>query len=77
MEEARLSDEGRQDERESPGAESGIIVFGGGGGRGCSTRGCLFWIVISVFLSVGLTLLVNIVIWLFSGAPPGIPVVDV
>jgi hypothetical protein len=60
------------------GDESGIIVFGGGsGGRGCSARGCLFWILLSVFLSVGLTLLVNIVLWLFSGTPPGIPVVHV
>lgn len=71
---------GRPDDtdRRDLGDESGIIVFGGGsGGRGCSGRGCLFWILISVFLSVGLTLLLNIVVWLFSGAPPGIPVVDV
>lgn len=63
-------------ERRGLGDESGIIVFGGGG-RGCSLGGCLFWILISVTLSVGLTVLVNIIAWLFSGAPPGIPVVDV
>ncbi len=40
IEEARLNGEGRYDERESPGAESSIIVFGGGG-RGCSGIGCL------------------------------------
>ena len=43
--------------------ESGIIVFGGGGGRGCLGGGCLFWIV----LSVALTILVNLVLPLFSG----------
>lgn len=56
--------------------ESGIIVFGGGG-RGCSGTGCLIWILISVALSVGLTVLLNLMLWLFSGSPPGIPVVDV
>ena len=56
--------------------ESGIIVFGGGG-RGCSGTGCLIWIVISVALSVGLTVLLNLMLWLFSGSPPGIPMVDI
>lgn len=51
--------------------ESGIIVFGGGG-RGCSGRGCLFWIVVSVILSVGLTVLVNLVLLLFSGGGSGV-----
>ncbi|MEJ7843017.1 MAG: hypothetical protein WKF95_14740 [Rubrobacter sp.] len=47
-----------------------IIVFGGGGGgrRGCAGRGCLFWIVASVVLSVTLTILANLVLLLFSGA---------
>ena len=49
------------------GDESGIIVFGGGGGRGCAGRGCLFWIVVSVVLSVTLTVLANLVLLLFSG----------
>ena len=50
------------------GDESGIIVFGGGGsGRGCAGRGCLFWIVVSIVLSVTLTILVNLVLLLFSG----------
>ena len=62
-------------ERRGFGDESGVIVFGGGG-RGCSLGGCLFWILISVTLSVGLTVLVNIIAWLFSGSPPGVPVVD-
>ncbi len=43
--------------------ESGIIVFGGG--NGCSGRGCLFWILISVVLSVTLTVLLNLVFYLF------------
>lgn len=69
----RLSD---STERRGLGDESGVIVFGGGG-RGCSLGGCLFWILISVTLSVGLTVLVNIIAWLFSGSPTGIPIVDV
>jgi hypothetical protein len=43
--------------------ESGIIVFGGG--NGCSGRGCLFWMLISVALSVTLTLLLNLIVYLF------------
>ena len=51
-----------------------IIVFGGGGGRGrsgCAGRGCLFWIVASIVLSVGLTVLANLVLLLFSGGDGG------
>ena len=54
------------------GDESGIIVFGGG--NGCAGRGCLFWIVLSIILSVGLTLLVNVILLLFSGPGPGVNV---
>jgi hypothetical protein len=36
-----------------------IIIFGGGG------RGCLFWLLVSLALSVGLTLLVNLILLLF------------
>jgi hypothetical protein len=50
-----------------------IIVFGGGG-RGCAARGCLFWIV----LSVGLTILINLILLLISllvsGPGPGVNV---
>lgn len=55
-----------------------IIVFGGGGGRrgGCSGTGCLFWILLSIGLSVGLTILVNLIALLFSAPPPGIPGID-
>lgn len=73
------SDDDRRSGAAAPrelGDESGIIVFGGGG-RGCSLGGCLFWILISVTLSVGLTVLVNIIAWLFSGSPTGVPVIDV
>lgn len=52
------------------GDESGIIVFGGGG-RGCAGRGCLFWIVLSIALSVVLTVLANLVLLLFSGGGSG------
>ncbi len=56
------------------GDESGIIVFGGGGGRGCAGRGCLFWIVVSVVLSVSLTVLVNLILLLFSAGGSGVGV---
>ncbi len=53
----------RQDPEETDPVEdeSGIIVFG----SGCSGRGCLFWIIVSVVLSVTLTLLLNLVVYLF------------
>ena len=67
----------RRQEREQAGPEaerrtneSGIIVFGGG--NGCSGRGCLFWILISVVLSVALTVLLNLAAYLFSGPSVGI-----
>ena len=56
------------------GDESGIIVFGGGGGRGCAGRGCLFWIVVSIVLSVTLTVLGNLILLLFSGGGTGVGV---
>ena len=68
-----------QDERQEQGEtrpeaeigsdESGIIVFGG---NGCSGRGCLFWILVSIVLSVTLTVLLNLVAYLFSGPSVGI-----
>ena len=55
-----------------------VIVFGGGGRRGgCSGLGCLIWILISIALSVGLTVLVNLLFYLLSSPVPGIPGVDV
>jgi hypothetical protein len=60
--------------RQRFGHESGIIVFGGGGSRGCAGRGCLFWIVVSVVLSVTLTVLANLVLLLFSGGGSGVDV---
>ena len=63
-----MSEEGGR----GPSGEAGIVVFGGG--NGCAGRGCLFWILISVALSVGLTLLVNLVLLLFSGPAPGVNV---
>jgi len=63
-----------EQKRQRLGDESGIIVFGGGGGRGCAGRGCLFWIVVSVVLSVTLTVLANLVLLLFSGGGSGVGV---
>ena len=62
----------RLGERSPLSEESGIIVFGGGGGRGCAGRGCLFWIVASVVLSVTLTIVVNLILLLFSGGGSGV-----
>jgi hypothetical protein len=51
-----------------------IIVFGGGARRGGCLSGCLLWIV----LSVGLTILINLILLLVSvsvsGPGPGINV---
>ena len=75
-----MSGTGGRDERDRPGGrpplgdESGIIVFGGGGGRGCAGRGCLFWIVVSIVLSVTLTILGNLILLLFSGGGSGVGV---
>lgn len=65
------SQSGRAERREF-GDESGIIVFGGG--NGCAGRGCLFWIILSIVLSVGLTVLVNVLLLLFSGTGAGVNV---
>lgn len=67
IEEDRLRDGSRHDEWENPGAESGIIVFGGGG-RECSGIGCLGWIPISVVL----TALANLLLYPLSGPAVGI-----
>jgi hypothetical protein len=62
---------GQNERKRDPlGDESGIIVFGEGGGRGCLGGGCLFWIL----LSVALTILVNLVLLLFSGGGSGVGV---
>ena len=45
-----------------PSGESGIIIFGGGGRSG---PGCLFWILISVILSVALTVIANLLFVVF------------
>ncbi len=49
-----------------------IIVFGGGARRGGCLSGCLFWILVSV----GITILINLILLLFSLSfsgpqPPG------
>lgn len=50
-------------ERDLLSDESGIIVFGGG--SGCLGRGCLFWVLASIVLSVVLTALLNFAYFLF------------
>jgi hypothetical protein len=64
---------GVSEDRRRLGDESGIIVFGGGG-SGCAGRGCLFWIVVSIVLSVTLTIIVNLILLLFSGSGAGVSV---
>jgi hypothetical protein len=64
MNDERRNEPERPEERGVMEDESGIIVFGGGG-RGCSTTGCLFWLLISAALSIGLTLLANFAFFLF------------
>lgn len=48
-----------------------MIVFGGGTRRGGCMSGCLFWILVSV----GITILINLILLLFSlyfsGPQPG------
>jgi hypothetical protein len=56
----RRSGRGETEDRLRFGDERGVIVFGGG--SGCSGRGCLFWILISIALSVILTVLANLVL---------------
>jgi hypothetical protein len=52
-----------------------IIVFGGGGRRGgCSGRGCLFWILLSVGITIFINLILLLISLLFSGPGPGINV---
>ena len=66
-----MSDTSGQGGRDRPDdQQSGITVFGGG--RGCAGRGCLFWIVVSIVLSVTLTVLANLVLLLFSGGGSGV-----
>ena len=55
------------DRRRRLGDESGIIVFGGG--NGCAGRGCLFWILLSVGITVGLNLILFLISLLFSAGP--------
>jgi hypothetical protein len=51
-----------------------IIVFGGGSGRrGCSS-GCLFWILVSVGLTIFINLILLLISVLISGPGPGINV---
>lgn len=50
----------KQTEARERSGESGIIIFGGGSGSGC-----LFWILISVILSVALTVIANLLFVVF------------
>ena len=51
-----------------------IIVFGGGGRRGGCGSGCLFWILVSVGLTIFINLILLLISALVSGPGPGINV---
>ena len=49
-----------------------IIVFGGGGRRGGCGSGCLFWILVSVGLTIFINLILLLISLLVSGPGPGV-----
>ena len=49
-----------------------IIVFGGGGRRGGCGSGCLFWILLSVGLTIFINLILLLISALVSGPGPGV-----
>ena len=51
-----------------------IIVFGGGSRRGGCSSGCLFWILVSVGLTIFINLILILISVLVSGPGPGINV---
>ena len=51
-----------------------IIVFGGGGRRGGCLSGCLFWIVVSVGITIFINLILLLVSLMFSSPGPGVDV---
>jgi hypothetical protein len=54
-----------------------IIIFGGGTRRGGCGSGCLFWIVVSVGITIFLNLILLLISSLLSGGPAPGPGVDV
>ena len=51
-----------------------IIVFGGGGRRGGCGSGCLFWILVSVGLTIFINLILLLISLMVSGPGPGVNV---
>jgi hypothetical protein len=51
-----------------------IIVFGGGSRRGGCSSGCLFWILVSVGLTIFINLVLLLISLLISGPGPGVNV---
>jgi hypothetical protein len=49
-----------------------IIVFGGGGRRGGCGSGCLFWILVSVGITIFINLILLLISLLISGPGPGV-----
>ena len=49
-----------------------IIVFGGGGRRGGCSSGCLFWILVSVGLTIFINLILLLISAMVSGPGPGV-----
>ncbi len=51
-----------------------IIVFGGGTRRGGCASGCLFWIVLSVGITIFINLILLVISLLVSGSGSGVSV---
>ena len=51
-----------------------IIVFGGGDRRGGCGSGCLFWILVSVGLTIFINVVLLLISLLISGPGPGVNV---
>jgi hypothetical protein len=51
-----------------------IIVFGGGTRRGGCGSGCLFWIVLSVGITIFINLILLVISLLVSGSGSGVSV---
>jgi hypothetical protein len=51
-----------------------IIIFGGGTRRGGCGSGCLFWIVVSVDITIFINLILLVISLLVSGSGSGVSV---
>jgi hypothetical protein len=51
-----------------------IIIFGGGTRRGGCASGCLFWILVSVGITIFINLILLVISLLISGSGSGVSV---